>query len=197
MWSCVQKYWWRNLPHGQNCKPVGECDQFLVERSRIILHWSLWLSSQRYMNILKVYSQMHFVKLFLVAFLRYTVKKGNVNVINSHRSCKQEFTTYNTMYLTDLQSTVILVHRFLSLYLICNLAFVLLLCYMLKLFQCLVQLQSPSSGWMTQKENITWYVTLALTLRVEVWDVVLSNEQGTTKGIDTNWVKSGLISFSS
>jgi len=38
------------------------------------------------MNILKIYSQMHFVMLFKVAFLSYTVKKGNVNVINSHGS---------------------------------------------------------------------------------------------------------------
>jgi hypothetical protein len=39
---------------------------------------------------------------------------------------------------------------------------------------------------LTQKEKITSYVTLALTLRVEVWDIVLSIEQGTMKGIDTN-----------
>jgi hypothetical protein len=30
------------------------------------------------------------------------------------------------------------------------------------------------------------YLSVALTLRVEVWDVVLSIEQWTMKGIDTN-----------
>jgi hypothetical protein len=106
-------------------------------------------------------------------------------VANSHGSWRQDFTTHNFVYF---RSRLFLSSDLLSLYLMCNFSICSSVASHTEVIPVFwFTLQSPYSGWKTQKENIQWYIGLALTVRVEVWHVVLSNGQGTMEGIDTNW----------